>query len=245
MSRRSSAPAPLPPAARPRGRILAIAVGAATAVTVALVAASQLGGGAPTGSTSTAAPVETGLLAGIPQRGNELGAADAPVTLVEYADLQCPYCAEYANDVLPDLIRTYVRPGHVKLVFRGLAFIGPDSATALRAVAASGRQNRLWNMLAALYAAQGPENSGWVTPDRLRELGRAVPGLDEEKMLAEAGDGEVTQTLAGYARAAAADGVRSTPSFVVGPTGGRLEPLHIAALDPAAFAPTLDGLLAE
>src|SRR4051812_26215906 len=234
MSRRSSTPAPRPPAARPRGRLVAIAVVAAAAATLALVAASQFG----SGSKRTAAPVETGLLAGIPQHGNELGAPDAPVTLVEYADLQCPYCAEYANDVLPDLIRTYVRPGHVRLVFRGLAFIGPDSATALRAVAASGRQSRLWNVLAALYAAQGAENSGWVTRDRLRELGQTVPGLDGERLLAEADGDDVARMLAGYARAAAADDVRSTPSFMVGPTGGRLEPLHVAALEPAAFAPT-------
>jgi protein-disulfide isomerase len=230
-----------PRVARSRRTLLAIAAGTALVVTAALIAASHFGGG---GDPAPSAPLAgTTLLDGIPQHGNVLGAPDAPVTLVEYADLQCPYCAQYANDVLPALIRSYVRPGHVRLVFRGLAFIGPDSETALRAVVAGGEQNRLWDVLHLLYASQGAENSGWVTRDLLRSVAASIPSLDADRLLADADGDGVAQTLAGFERAAAADAVDSTPSFTVGPTGGRLAPLHVAALDPAAFAPTLDGLL--
>jgi protein-disulfide isomerase len=225
--------------------LLGIAIGLGVVAAAALVAASQLAGGG--GSTQSRRQVPgdaaASLLAGIPQRGNELGAADAPVTLVEYADLQCPYCAQYAADVLPELVRTYVRTGDVKLVFRGLAFIGPDSTTALRAVVAAGNQNRLWDVLHLLYASQRAENSGWVTSDLLRAVYARVRPFDARRMSKDTATDAVTRTIAGFARAATADGVRSTPSFTVGRSGGELEPLAVSALDPAAFAPTLDGLL--
>jgi protein-disulfide isomerase len=234
-----------PVTSRSRRKLLGIAIAAGVVAAAALVTGSQLvGGGGPARSPRELPGSAAGaLLAGIPQRGNELGAANAPVTLVEYADLQCPYCAQYAADVLPELIRSYVRTGDVKLVFRGLAFIGPDSTTALRAVVAAGNQNRLWDVLHLLYATQGAENSGWVTSDLLRAVAGRLPPFDAERMSKDTGTDAVTRTIAGFARAATADGVRSTPSFTVGRSGGELEPLAVSALDPAAFAPTLDGLL--
>ena len=50
-----------------------------------------------------------------------LGSPDAPVTLVEYADLQCPFCAEWARGTFPAIVDEYVRPGQVRIEFRGLA----------------------------------------------------------------------------------------------------------------------------
>src|SRR5439155_6373170 len=109
---------------------------AAALSTAALITASQFSGG---GSRKPAAPrAQPTLFAGIPQRGNVLGSPHAPLTLVEYADLQCPYCGAFARDTLPALVSEYVRSGEVKLVFRGMAFVGPESLTALRAVVAAG-----------------------------------------------------------------------------------------------------------
>jgi protein-disulfide isomerase len=59
------------------------------------------------------------------------------VTLVEFADLQCPFCAQYARDALPRLIDRYVRPGRIRMQLRLLSFIGPDSECAARVAAAS------------------------------------------------------------------------------------------------------------
>ena len=55
----------------------------------------------------------------------------SPVTLVEYADLRCPFCAQFALEVLPTIVRRYVRTGRVKIEYRGISFIGDDSRTAL------------------------------------------------------------------------------------------------------------------
>jgi protein-disulfide isomerase len=139
-------------------------------------------------------------------------------------------------------VRDYVRDGRVKLVFRGLAFIGPDSETALRAVVAAGRQNRLWDVVHLLFDAQGAENSGWVA-NGLRDAAGRI-GLDAERLAADAESAAVARQIGADGAAAAADGVRGTPTFLAGPSGGPLQPVELESLDAAALRPTLDALLA-
>ena len=144
------------------------AVAAAAAVLVAgAIAVSSRGGAKPEPPASTSS-----LLAGIPERGGVLGDPEAPLTVTEYVDLQCPVCAEAARSTLPALIRDQVRTGKVKLAVRTLHFLGPDSERAARVAAGAERQGRLWAFLEAFYARQGTENSGYVTDGFLREVAR-------------------------------------------------------------------------
>ena len=235
---------------------------AAVCVAVALVLVSVLGSGSkkkasPGGTTSTTttqtttggvtkvpgAAATAALFAGIPQRLNELGNAKAGVTMVEFADLQCPYCRAYAVDALPTIVQKYVRTGKVKLVFSGMHFVGPDSEKGLRAVLAAGLQGKLWNALDLLYKSQGQENSGWVPAGLLRSVGASIPGLDGAKMIADTSSTKVDNGLAASDQEASQAGVNSTPTFFAGPTGATLQHMNVTALTPAAFAPTLDALL--
>ncbi|MGH3023955.1 MAG: DsbA family protein [Gaiellaceae bacterium] len=220
-----------------------------------LVGASQLGAAgekadrrsasAPAAALTSSEPVAFAepLLAGIPQQGAALGSPTAPVTLVEYADLQCPYCAEWAHETLPILVSDYVRTGKLRIVFRGLAFIGPDSETALRTALAAGDQNHLWDVVDGLYAYQGHENAGWVTEGLLDQLLAAVPGLDRERAQAERDAPWVEGEIAEAAAAAERAGVTGTPAFELGPTGGRLELAEIRSLGPEGIRPAIDALL--
>ena len=216
------------------------AIGAAVLVAAALILASLLGAGDTTSKRAQTRPSEAAsAFAGIPQSGLSLGRSDAPVTLVEYADLQCPYCALWAADVLPTIVREYVRPGHVRLVFHGLAFLGPDSDTALRASFAAAEQDRLWPFVHALYARQGPEN-GWVNGALPAAATHA--GVDVDRVLDESNSPSVERQMLAAGRAAGRAGVRGTPSFELGPTGGRLELVEDGSLD--SLRSRLDALLA-
>src|SRR4051812_16106737 len=113
-----------------RLRRLLPVLAAATVVVSAAVALGHHGGPA-------ARAADSALFAGIAADGEALGSADAPVTLEEYADLQCPFCREFTATVLPTVVRDYVRTGKVRIVFRNLAFIGPDSLKAARVAAAA------------------------------------------------------------------------------------------------------------
>ena len=218
-------------------------------VLVAVVAGTLLasgdggGGGATTGVELAGADETRALLDGIPQDGTAIGAADAPVTLVEFADLQGPFCQQWATDAFPDLVRDYVRPGKLRIEFRGLTFIGPDSETALRAALSAGDQGKLWHVVELLYQNQGAENSGWVTDELLDAVGTSAM-LDAGPWRDGFDSAAVDEGIQSAAAAASAAGINSTPSFLVGPTGGTLAPVQVQSLDADALRPAIEQALA-
>src|SRR5437763_2329441 len=153
---------------------LGAAVATAAAVVIIAIVVSSAG------KDKVASPA---IFKGIPQQSVVLGRPSAPVTLTEFADLQCPFCREYTAKVLPTLVRDYVRTGKVKMVFRDLAFLGDDSAKAGRAAAAAGAQSKLWQFIDAFYADQGDENSGYVTDSFVRGIAQKAPGLDVARLM--------------------------------------------------------------
>jgi protein-disulfide isomerase len=221
---------------------LGAALGAAAVVVVVLIAISSSGGSAAKSSSTTAAsgPVagasqSSSLLAGIPQKGITLGNANAPVRVVEFADLQCPFCRDFAVNDLPSVVRQYVRPGKVKMEFRSLAFIGPDSARAARVAEATGQQNKLWNFIDVAYHNQGKENSGWATDATLKRIAGSVPGLDTARAFRDRDGGAVTAQLKTAETLATSSGVNSTPTFLVG-RGNNLTAVDSTGLNAAIKA---------
>lgn len=154
-------------------------------------------------------------LAGLPQRGAILGSAAAPATVVEYGDLQCPVCKEYASSVVAELIDGPVRSGRARLEFRNWPVLGPESRLAGAAAYAAAEQNRYWAFLELFYRNQRTENSGYVTSDFLRAVAEeaGVPDIArwERDRLARRWDARMDRTDA-EARAHRFSG---TPSFAV------------------------------
>jgi protein-disulfide isomerase len=228
-------------------RVLVLVLVVAAGLAAALIAVSMTGAGDDAAPASVYGAADTqALLAGIPQHGNVLGKPDAPVAIVEFADLQCPYCAQWALDTFPALVNEYVRSGRVKIVFDGIAILGPDSLTALQTAFSAGLQNKLWNVVDLMYENQGDENAGWVTDERLKSIGSAVAGLEVNRMMDNRDSAGVAAGLADAQGAAQGAGVANgpTPTFEIGRTGGSMTQLQ-GARSAAEFREILNGLLKQ
>lgn len=206
--------------------ILGGIVAGATALIVAIVLITGGDGDKPAGPGNGAVAgvtESTAMLDGVPQSGAILGNPKAPVTMVEFADLQCPYCKDYSLQTLPRIVQDYVRAGKVRLELRLLTFLGPDSVRGSAVAQQAGEQDRLWNFVDIFYYNQGEEQTGYATDEFLREIAGAVPGLDTEKAFATPVTSTPSATDAAADALARKYGVTGTPSFVVGPTGGALK----------------------
>jgi protein-disulfide isomerase len=232
-------------AARRRLRALGGILAAVIVVVVAAVAISSAGGraNAAIGGRLNGTAFSASVFAGIPQHGTVLGNANAPVRMVEFADLQCPYCDEYSVQALPALVRDYVRTGKVSMRFENLSFIGPGSVAAGRVAAAAAEQNRLWNFIDLMYLNQGEENSGYVTPSYLRRLVDVLPGLNVPAALSASAAPSADAALTQANNVATADGINATPSFLIGKAGGPLRQFQPPSLKSAPFAAAFNALL--
>jgi protein-disulfide isomerase len=241
--------------AQRRRRLMTLgAVLAAAAVVVVVAIVVSGGGGSNASDRPQAAQTASGaipgqkessaMLAGIPQKGIYLGKADAPVRLVEFADLQCPICREYALQSLPQLVQDYVRTGKVRMEFRNLSFLGPDSITAGRAAAAAAKQDKLWNFADVLYYNQGEENTGYVTPQFVDRINKAS-GVDSAEADAFAKSDASQEPLGAANTMANQYGVNSTPTILVGKRGGQLKAVDADATDVSAYKSAIDGVLGQ
>lgn len=93
------------------------------------------------------------LLAAVPPHGERvMGKADAPVVMIEYASATCPHCAEFHVDVLPDIKKTYIDTGKVKLIFR--EFPLDDRAMAVFMLARCLPEGKYFPTVEALFRQQ-------------------------------------------------------------------------------------------
>ena len=142
------------------------------------------------------------------------GKADAPVTLVEYSDYQCPYCAKVYRDTLPLIQKEYVDTGKVRYVMREhpLEAMHQDAMNASLAALCAGDQGKYWEMHNLLF-----DNQRKLSVDDLKTYAGTI-GIDTATFN-ECLDGKqhveaVRQDLASGAKL----GVRGTPGFVFGLT---------------------------
>ena len=236
-------PPPRHPDTRKRNLLIAAAVAVAAVAALVVVSVVVAGGGDSDGTT-TPTVTPTAMFAGIPHKGTELGSQTAPVTMIQFEDLQCPICRSYQEDGFSGIVDDYVRPGKVKLRFAGLVFLGQDSEKALRYALAAGNQGKLWPYVAALYANQGDENSGWVTDSLLRQLA-SENGLDWARLQTDAASAEVTNAMKVTAAEAARRGVPGTPTFFVQVGNGQPYVVQPSSFSIDAFRPILDDALGQ
>ena len=96
--------------------------------------------------------------ASLPSTGlefNVVGRADAPVTIIEFSDLQCPYCARNALNTFPEIKRNYIDTGKVRYVARDFPLdMHPFAMPAAVATRCAGEQGKFWEYRHALFERQ-------------------------------------------------------------------------------------------
>lgn len=204
---------------------------------VIVLSSSSSSGGSPQAGDRTPAQVARGtqaLLAGVPTDGNVAGYPGAEARLIEYGDLQCPYCREFATETMPFLVERYVRTRQLQVELRLLASVGPESRLAAAGAYAAGEQGQFWPYVESFYAAQGRENTGYVTPEFLGRIVTGVPHLDFVAWAHALKDNHreyEARTTADEAAAVRAE-IAGTPAFVL-QAGDRSVPLQLDGLGPA------------
>jgi Na+:H+ antiporter, NhaA family len=144
-----------------------------------------------------------------PGRDHVRGSDEAPVTLVEYGDFQCPYCGE-AYPVVHELQERF--GDQLRFVFRHmpLADLHPRAPFAAEAAEAAGAQERFWEMHDRLF-----EHRLELDDSDLRKHAEAVGVPDTERFDAELRDGAHAPRVEADYRSGAQSGVPSTPRFFV------------------------------
>jgi protein-disulfide isomerase len=207
----------------------AVAFLALAAVAVLIVVSQSQTSGGDSDNIQRASEVNREL-AGVPQNGMVLGQPSAKVTVLEFADLQCPACKGYSEEVLPQLIEGPVRSGKARLEFRNYTIIGPESKPAGAAAIAAGEQGRGWNFVEIFYRNQGSEDSGYVTERFLTAIAKAAGVPDIARWNADRKSERLLAEVAGSTNQAESLGFTGTPSFAVeGPGSSGLKPLDSPA----------------
>ena len=145
-----------------------------------------------------------------------MGAEDAPVTLIEYASLTCPHCANFHTEVLPQLKEAYIDTGKVRMIYREVYFDRPSLWAAM--IARCAGPERYFGVLDLLFRDQASwsraEDAEGIV-NGLYAIGRQA-GMTDADMQACLEDAAFAQAMVEeFQKNATADGIDSSPSFIL------------------------------
>jgi protein-disulfide isomerase len=164
------------------------------------------------------------------------GDPNAPVTIIEFADFQCPYCGGFFAQTEPQIDEQYMQGGKVRLGYFNFAFLGQESNWAAEAAECASDQNKFWEYHDKLYESQSGENQGAFSKDNLKKFAKEL-GLDTSAFNECLDSGKYTQLVQDESSMASSIGVRSTPTFLInGQAVVGAQPFEI-------FKQTIDSLL--
>jgi Na+/H+ antiporter NhaA len=163
-----------------------------------------------------------------PARDHIRGPVDAPLTIVEYGDFECPFCGK-ATGVLRDLFARF--GDELRYVFRHLPLVDvhPHAELAARAAEAAAEQGRFWEMHDLLFRNQDELEA----EDLLGYAGEL--GLDVERFARDLDDERIAERIREDVSSAEASGARGTPTFFVG------ERRHLGPFDAVTLARELEA----
>ena len=166
-----------------------------------------------------------------------LGNPDAPVTIIEFSDFQCPFCRKFYRETLPQIKEEYIRTGKAKFVYRDfpLTQIHPGATPAAEGTECAEEQGKFWEMHDAIFDEQEKLGSGTVqfTADDVKKWAANI-GLDTSKFNQCLDSGKYKQEVEKDLADGSAAGVNGTPATFI---NGRL----VSGAQPfAAFKAIID-----
>lgn len=145
-----------------------------------------------------------------------LGAIDAPLVLIEWTDLRCPFCAAFTNDTFPTIIDEYIDTGKVRLEVAPIAMFGEQSFDAAVATHAAGKQGMFFEYLQTVYAAAPRGGKPDLPRAVLVDFAETVGIPDVAQFTADLDSEELRTKVANETAFARQIGVSSVPFFVAG-----------------------------
>ena len=142
-----------------------------------------------------------------------LGDKNASVTIVEYSDYQCPFCMQFVDGAMPEIMKHYIDTGKVRLVFKDLPLnIHQHALKAAQAAHCAGDQGKYWEMHHILF-----KNINHLQTNKLSEYAQQVKLNVRKFEECLSSDRHLTQIDKDMAEASQA-GIRGTPTFIIGKT---------------------------
>lgn len=143
---------------------------------------------------------------------HSIGEESAPVTVVEFADYQCPFCGRHAATTYGELLADYVKTGKVRYIYKDfpLERLHPFAFKAAEAAQCAGEQGRYWEMHDRLF-----KNQDALTPSDLKAYGVALE-LDTVKYQQCLDSDKYATTIRSSLQEGQKYGVTGTPSFFFG-----------------------------
>lgn len=144
------------------------------------------------------------------------GSADAPITIIEFSDYQCPFCLGYINGAYPEVLETYVESGQVRYIFKDFPLEGlhPQATKAAEASHCAGEQGLYWEMHDQLFANQDVWGGQADPVGIFVQLGGDI-GLDQSALESCLESERHRATVQGNLAEGQALGVSGTPTFFV------------------------------
>ncbi len=142
------------------------------------------------------------------------GPEDAPVVIVEFSDFQCPYCARWATQTLPQILEAY--PDEVKVVYRDFPIFGEESVLASMATECAEEQdaNAFWEMHDRLFERTANQEQTPINAETLTGYAEEM-GLDGERFNTCLTSDKYRDEVMADLGAASSYGLRGTPGFVI------------------------------
>ena len=173
-------------------------------------------------------------------KGYVLGRPDAPLTMVEFTDLQCPFCRQYISTAFEDIKKNWIDTGKLRYISRDFPLdFHPQAMNAARAARCSGEQGKFWEMRLALM-----KNANLLSPDYITKTAADLK-LDPKAFAACTATTKYDAEIQAEQAEGAKIGVGGTPTFVIGRTTATSVqgPMIVGAMPYSVFDAKLKEVL--